>query len=558
MSDKNTDNFFEKYTTVHNAIQKPVSLLEQVSLLNEIGSSLSSEQDTKKLMEKILVSAKKITNADGGTFYHRKGNSLQFTILINDSLNIHQDGSSKKVSNLPEIELCDKNKTPNYHNVASYAALNKETVNIADAYENKDFDFSGTRKFDEAMHYTSTSFLTVPIIDHKDNVIAVIQLINAKNYTTGETDVFSIEHQKLVESLASQAAVSLSNKKLIEDQRILFEAFIELIAGAIDDKSPHTGDHCRRVPELTLLLAQAVIDTNKGPLASFNMSEDEFYALKIAGWLHDCGKIITPDHVMEKSTKLETIHDRIHEVKARFEILKRDAKINYLEAFSTADNKVKLLNDHETEVQQLNDDQQFICMANIGSEFITDDHKDRINQIACYTWVDADGNKQPLLSHEEIYNLHISRGTLTAEEREIINGHMTATIKMLDALPYPEHLTNVPEYAGGHHEKMDGTGYPKGLTREQMSVPARIMGVADIFEAITAKDRPYRDGTTLTDALNILGSLKLKNHIDPDVFDVFDVFIEKKIYLTYAKMFMSPEQIDKVDHSKIKGYEHKS
>ena len=541
-----------KNTETASSSNRPVSMIERLARLNEIGIALSSEQNIDVLLEKILSSAKEITNADGGTLYTRTGNELEFTILMNKSLNTHLGGTSGEKCQLPPVKLFEADGAPNTHNVAAFAAVNKQTVNVDDSYTNDNFDFSGTKAFDEKMNYRSRSFLTVPIIDHHDKVISVLQLINAISHETGEIKEFTSEDQQLVESLASQAAVALSNKRLIDDQKKLFESFIELIAGAIDDKSPHTGGHCRRVPELTMLLAQATIDTQHGPMADFDMSETDFYTLKIASWLHDCGKIITPEHVVDKSTKLQTIHDRIHEVDTRFEVIKRDARIEYLEALAAdASRKQQLQAEYEQKITQLEDDQAFIRMANIGGEFISDERKERISQIARYQWTNSDGEQQDLLSEEEVYNLHIARGTLTNEEREIINGHMAATIKMLEALPYPDHLSKVPEYAGGHHEKMDGTGYPKGLTREQMSIPARMMGIADIFEAITAPDRPYRKGNTLTEALNLLGTFKMNDHVDPDLFDVF---IREKVFEKYAEEFLAPEQIDTVDINNIKGY----
>ncbi|MBT8440230.1 MAG: GAF domain-containing protein [Gammaproteobacteria bacterium] len=540
-------------TNPTGATNRPVSKVERLARLNEIGIALSSQQNINVLLEKILSSAKEITNADGGTLYTRNGNELAFTILMNKSLNTHLGGTSGERCQLPPVKLFESDGTPNTHNVAAFSAVNKQTVNVDDSYTNENFDFSGTKAFDEKMHYRSKSFLTVPIIDHHDKVISVLQLINAKSHETGEIVSLSSEDLQLVESLASQAAVALSNKRLIDDQKKLFESFIELIAGAIDDKSPHTGGHCRRVPELTMLLAKATIDTEDGPMADFNMSETDFYTLKIASWLHDCGKIITPEHVVDKSTKLQTIHDRIHEVDTRFEVIKRDARIEYLEALAAdSSQKAKLEADYNQRISQLEDDQGFIRMANIGGEFISDERKQRISDIAKYQWTDSDGKQRDLLSDDEIYNLHIARGTLTDEERAIINGHMSATIKMLEALPYPDHLNKVPEYAGGHHEKMDGTGYPKGLTREQMSIPARMMGIADIFEAITAPDRPYRKGNTLTEALNLLGTFKMNDHIDPDLFHVF---IRERVYEKYAEEFLAPEQIDDVDINAIKGYQ---
>ena len=536
---------------------RQLNMVERLARLNEIGIALSSEQNINVLLEMILSSAKEITNADGGTLYTREGNELAFTILMNNSLNTHLGGTSSEMCQLPPVKMFEPDGRPNIHNVAAFSAVNKQTVNVDDSYTSENFDFSGTKAFDQKMNYRSESFLTVPIIDHQDKVISVLQLINAKNHENDEVIPFSQEDQQLVESLASQAAVALSNKRLIDDQKKLFESFIELIAGAIDDKSPHTGGHCRRVPELTMLLAQATIDTKQGPMTDFSMSETDFYTLKIASWLHDCGKIITPEHVVDKSTKLQTIHDRIHEVDTRFEVIKRDARIRYLEALASSDAtddglREQLAADYHQQISQLEDDQVFLRMANIGGEFISEEHKQRINEIAKRQWTDSDGKQRNLLNEDEIYNLHISRGTLTDEERAIINGHMAATIRMLESLPYPDHLNKVPEYAGGHHEKMDGTGYPKGLTREQMSIPARIMGIADIFEAITAPDRPYRKGNTLSEALDLLGTFKMNDHIDPDLFDVF---IREKVYEKYAREFLAPEQMDKVDINAIKGYQ---
>ena len=201
-------------------------------------------------------------------------------------------------------------------------------------------------------------------------------------------------------------------------------------------------------------------------------------------------------------------------------------------------------------VAELNGDREFLRRANVGGEFMKEDDIARVNRIATYRWRDVNGVECNFLTDEELKNLTIRAGTLTADERQIINHHIVATIKMLEELPWPKHLKNVPEYAGGHHERMDGKGYPKGLKRDEMSVQARVMGIADIFEALTARDRPYKKGKTLTESLDILGKFKLNGHVDPDLFDVF---IREKVYLKYAEQFMDPEQIDDVDLSKIPG-----
>jgi HD-GYP domain-containing protein (c-di-GMP phosphodiesterase class II) len=374
----------------------------------------------------------------------------------------------------------------------------------------------------------------------------VLQLINPRNDETGEIVTFSAADQRLAESLASQAAVALTNRLLINQLEELFESFIGMINTAIDEKSPYTGGHCQRVPVLTMMLAEAAAATTQGALADFAMNDRDRYELKLAGLLHDCGKVTTPVHVVDKSTKLETIVDRIQVIDTRFEVLKRDAEIEMLR-----DGLPAARERFAERVRELDADRVFLRNANIGVEHMSESDVARVKRIGAYRWKDVSGRDAPFLTEEEVENLTIRSGTLTAEERKIINHHIVATIKMLEALPWPKHLTNVPEYAGGHHERMDGKGYPKGLTREQMSVQARCMGIADIFEALTAKDRPYKQGKTLSESLEILGKFKQNGHIDPDLFDIF---VRQKVYQRYAEMFLDPDQIDVVDESKIPGY----
>lgn len=532
---------------------------ESIRALSAVGIALSAEKDERRLLELIVQSAKQLTNADGGTFYSRtEDDELKFEIMHTDTLGVHMGGTSGIPIDLPNVPLFDENGAPNEKMVAAKAAVSGETVNIRDAYNAPDFDFSGTRAFDETTGYRSKSFLTVPLRNHEDEVIGVLQLINAVDRETGGLVPFSIADQELVMSLASQAATVLTKERLIKEHRTLFESFIELIAAAIDDKSPYTGGHCRRVPELTLMLADAAAETQYGPLKDFTMNEDDRYELKIAGWLHDCGKVTTPEHVVDKSTKLETIFDRIHMINARFEVLKRDAEIRVLKKKLEAKDKGKRINEAKldkelvAELEQLERDREFLNVCNVGSESMAKEDQARVERIAGYRWVNGDGEEVNFLTDEEIYNLNIKKGTLTPEEREIINHHIVATIKMLESLPYPKHLRRVPEFACGHHEKMDGSGYPRGLTREEMSVQARVMGIADIFEALTADDRPYKPAMPISEALQVLGRMKLNKHIDPDLFDVF---IRKKVYLRYAQQFLEPRQIDHVDLTKIPGYE---
>ncbi|MDZ4201609.1 MAG: HD domain-containing phosphohydrolase [Gallionella sp.] len=534
------------------------NLRHRLKELNEIGIALSQQIDINSLLEIILEAAKRITNADGGTLYlhDMERYRLRFEILRNDTLKISMGGTSGVPASFSPIPLYDEEGNQNHAMVVTHAVLSGETVNIADAYTEQGYDFSGTKKFDAKTGYRSKSFLAVPMRNHENEVIGVLQLINAMDRENGEIVPFSKDDQQLLESLASQAAIALSNRRLIAQLEELFEAFIQLINTAIDDKSPYTGGHCARVPALTMMLAGAVNRTRQGPLKDFVMSERDQHELKIAGLLHDCGKITTPVHVVDKATKLHTLFDRIHLIDTRFEVLKRDAEIAMLRALheegGTARHGAEVIRaEYEAGVRQLEEDREFLRHCNIGGEAMSQEAQQRVKRIATYRWRDVDGNEAGFLSADELENLNIRAGTLTDAEREIINHHIVVTIKMLESLPWPKHLKNVPEYAGGHHERMDGKGYPRGLTRDQMSVQARLMGIADIFEALTAKDRPYKPGKTLTESLSILGKFKLGGHIDPDLFDIF---IREKVYLEYAKRFLAPEQIDEVDVSKIPGY----
>jgi HD-GYP domain-containing protein (c-di-GMP phosphodiesterase class II) len=534
-----------------------IDLLSRLKALNNIGVALSAEKDGTQLQEMILKEAKKIAFADGGTLYIRtEDNQLKFEIMLTDSLNIHRGGTSAStVNDMPLLPMYKPNGEPNLGIVAVYAAVHGQTINIPDAYSNTEFEFSGMRKFDQEMKYHSKSFLTVPMKDHDGEIIGVLQLINAKNPVTGEITVFGSLEQELVESLASQAAVALANQSLLEKQRLLFEGFIKLIAKALDEKSPYNGEHCRRVPELTIMLADAASKIDIGPLKDFKMTEVDFYELKVAGLLHDCGKITTPEYVIDKATKLQTIFDRIDLIDTRFEVLKRDAEIALLrEQLGEKLDSQALETKLAEKVKILNQESKFLHQCNRGGEFMSDELKQQVSAISKRRWKSTIGGQvieKNFLSNNEVYNLQIAKGTLTTEEREIINNHIDATINMLEALPYPKYLQHVPEYAGGHHERMDGKGYPKGLKREQMSIPARMMGIADVFEALTAGNRPYKSAMPLPIALNILGKLKEDNHIDPDLFDVF---IQQKVYLRYAERFLIPEQIQEVDLSKLPGY----
>jgi HD-GYP domain-containing protein (c-di-GMP phosphodiesterase class II) len=531
-------------------------LLRRLEFLNEVGVALSGEKDLDRLLESILVAAKRLARADGGTLYRMSEDrrSLGFEIVRTDSLGIALGGTTGERVPFPPVPLYDEQGRENLHNVAACAVLQQRTVLIEDAYTAQGFDFSGTRAFDARTGYRSRSFLTVPMRNHEDEIIGVLQLINARG-GDGQLAGFSDTDRRLAESLASQAAVVLTNRLLIARLERLFESFIGLINAAIDDKSPYTGGHCERVPQLTMLLADATARTTEGPLAGFTMDEQQRYELRIAALLHDCGKVTTPVHVVDKATKLETLFDRIQLVDTRIELARREAEVEHLRAQVWALEQGQAAPEASAlraRLDALAEAREFLRRVNIGGEAMSPADQQRVRDLAAQWSVTvATGERVPLLTADEVENLTIARGTLTAAERQVINRHIELTIQMLEALPWPRHLRNVPEFAGGHHERMDGKGYPRGLTGDQMSVQARMMAIADVFEALTARDRPYKPGKSLTEALTILGQMSVGGHIDPELFDVF---VRERVYAEYARQFMNEEQIDQVDESAIPGY----
>ena len=531
-----------------NDKQKIKNLENRIHRLNEIGMALSTESDSNKLFEMILEEARNITNADGRTLYSKnKEGNLKFEILRNDTMNTIMGGSSNKEIPFDPVKLWVDDSTPNQSNVSAYVALTGETVNIKDAYQEAGFDFSGTKSYDEKTGYHSKSFLTVPLKNHENEIIGVMQLINARN-EDNEVVPFDKDMQEQIESLASQGAVALTNKKLVGELKILFEAFIQLIATAIDKKSEYTGGHCSRVPVITMMLADAVAKTRSGKYKDFSMTEEERYELYIAAWLHDCGKVATPPHVVDKGTKLETIFDRIELVKTRMEILKRDVEIDFLKrqlngSLPEFDEKYK------KDIKEIDENIKFIEACNIGGEFMKSELQDKIVAISKQKLF-LNNKEMNILTDNEVRNLNITKGTLLPEERDIINDHISITIDMLEELPYPKNLKNIPEFAGGHHEKMDGTGYPKGLKADQMSPQAKIMAIADIYEALTAADRPYKEGKKLSQAMRIMGFMKNDYHIDEDLFEIF---VNSGVYKKYAEDHVASNQIDQIDEKAVLG-----
>jgi HD-GYP domain-containing protein (c-di-GMP phosphodiesterase class II) len=587
------DALGQAQTVMHRSVKERTAALElaqaKLSRIVDTGIELGRQQDRSALLHSALFGARDIAHCQAATlFLKTERNTLRFTLRTSDDA-------------LPatELALYDINGHPDHRYVATHVVLTGETVVIDDIYSETRFDVSGTKRFSDSSGMRVVSTLNVPLKAREGHVLGLFQLMNALDPKTGAVIPFDPEIVSFVEALAAQAAVALENQNLFGAQKALLDAMIQILAGAIDTKSPYTGGHCERVPQLAFMLAQEASDTTQGPLADFAFhTEDEWREFRIGAWLHDCGKVTTPEFVVDKATKLETIFNRIHEIRTRFEVLLRDARIECLEA-TLADPTQAQDADQRFEARrvQLLSDFAFVAECNLGSEFMAPDKVERLRAIAQTTWQRhfddrlglahdelARFEREParplpaqeflladkvqhlferppsaaldsrygfavkvpeyLYNHGEVHNLTIARGTLTDEERFKINEHIIQTIVMLENMPLPYNLKRVPEYAGTHHETLIGTGYPRRLTENELSVPSRIMAIADVFEALTSRDRPYKKAKTLSESVRILYGFKRRRHIDPVLFDLF---LTSGIYRRYAEQYLLPEQIDEVD-----------
>ena len=501
--------------------------------LAAIGTALSSESNMDKILEMILDEARELTRADAGTLYtvSSDNTALDFAILHNSTMNTRMGGTSGAEINLPPVPLVVNGGSPNMAHVSAYCVHTRRVVNIEDVYVAKEFDFTGPRKYDEATGYRTQSMLVIPMLNHEDEVIGVLQLLNSLD---DEKNVapFSQYRQDLALSLASQAAVTLTNTQLIHDLRNLFDAFIQSIATAIDAKSSYTSGHIQRVAELTMMIADAINNDEQGAFKEFSFTSDEMEELKIAAWLHDVGKITTPEHIMDKSTRLETVSDGIELVKTRFNLFRQAIVCDYqAQKIDAPKSEHTLLDaDMKRELDEIDEELNFIISCNNPVKFMRDEDIERLKKLsqkkkkcimgeACY------------LTPVELDFLTVRKGSLTMHERSIIEHHALMTQLILDKLPFPKKMAKATEYASHHHEKPDGSGYPNGASGEKLSLQARILAVADIFEALTASDRPYKPAMSIEKAISILEDMKNHGKIDEKVFRLFQ---SSEIYKEYS------------------------
>lgn len=492
-------------------------ILEQVDDILNIGIALSAEKDKNRLLEMIVSEARRITNADGGTLYLCENNCLAFKIMQTESTNTYMGGRGEKI-NIPPVAL-------RMENVSAYAALTHKSVNVPNVYQAEEFDFSGPKKFDEATGYRTLSMLVIPLENHEDEVIGVLQLINARDENK-ELIPFAPHYENVISSLASQAAIAVTNMQLIADIENLFNSFVQVMATAIDSRTPYNANHTRRVALLAGELARAINQESEGKWEDVSFNEDQIAQLVMAGWLHDIGKIATPLEVMNKSTRIER---QIELVMQRFDYIYSSLKDEFLEkklallSSSVPDKEERSAELElwwENERNYLEETRQFIIKVDNPSTFVNQEIVERLKEIASRTYQDCSGEEHNWLTAEELQCLSVSKGTLTEGERKVMEDHVVVTGRMLEKIPFTRKLKDVPYFAAIHHEHLDGKGYPQGLAGEQIPLEGRILALVDVFDALTASDRPYKKAMPLEQALKILGFMVKDGELDGELLKI--------------------------------------
>jgi HD-GYP domain-containing protein (c-di-GMP phosphodiesterase class II) len=528
--------------------------IRHIHKLTRIGEALSSENQLDRIFDLILDECLDYTHADGATIYTVSGNkkNLDFKVVYNHSLNLHMGGSFSSIA-WPSIPLYDKDGTPRLKNMVTYVYHTKTSQCFDDIYDQAIIDTSGTKHRDSLNKYRSKSMLAIPLKNHEDEVLGVIQLINAKT-KGGKVTSFTPEHIAMLNSMASQAAIALSNKKLIQDLEKLLHQFIQAIASALDRKSKYTGGHITRVATLTELFAKKINQSSEGYFGKLNFTVDELEEISLSGWMHDIGKIVTPEYIMDKSTKLETIADRIELIRLRFEVLslainRELDRLSLGEPSTSTKKQMKLLK--ECLVQSI-DDLKFIEKVNKSEALLLEENRERICRIASFN-ITLGGKTYILLKDDERDNLLIQKGTLSNDEIQKMQDHVSVTWDMLSRLSFPKKFTQVPLYASSHHEKLNGSGYPFSMSGDKIPLQGRIIALADIFEALTAADRPYKKAKPLSEAVRILANMAKNNEIDKDLLDFL---LDSGLYREYGEMFLPKKLLDNVDIEQMKSIYH--
>lgn len=508
-----------------------VSDSEILDRVMEINLKLSAEKDREVLYEMILTLIRELTQSDAGTLYllSEDKRHLEFKVVQNSSLNTFLGTKEQKIFWDP-LPLYLQNGEENRNMVAVCCALDKKIINIKDIYNNSEYNFEGAKAFDKKNGYCSKSMLVVPLVNHENDTIGVIQLLNKEIHQKNSS--YTKYDEKISKALSLQASMSLTNAILINSLEEFLESFVNSIADAIDAKSRHTSTHIKKMSKLVPMIAKS-INADDGIYKNVKYTKNDFKEIELAAKLHDIGKISIPEWVIDKSTKLQKLIDGFELVILRFELIKRDLKIDYLENRLTKD-------DYKSKLNYIEDSLEFLKTANIGGEFMSDEAIKRVEDIASYKYIE-NGKEKNLLTSEEVYNLSIRKGTLTKEEKDIMNSHADLSYKMLSNLNFPKKYSNVMHIAVNHHEKLNGKGYPRGLKDDDIVLEDRILILADVFEALTSSDRPYKGIKKLSEVFRILDFMVKDGEIDSDLLEFFK---NSNAFKAYCKDELLDEQID--------------
>ena len=572
-------------TEVH-LLSRTISILkDNIKRFLSINSAINKERDLDKLLGFILVELSKVANAEGGIIS-----------LLDERGQYRADAKFyyKKLFKNKNKKFLKKISMEQFKGIMPSALdiCNSEFIHMTVTREDPAVAIDNFASVFNDPEVQYLDIIHLPLLNSTDECLGVLTFIKRVDNLQSS---FQENHVFFIKTLVDVASVALEDHRLLESEHNLLVAMVRIIAGAIDAKSPYTGAHCQRVPVIFNMILEAANAAEEGELKDFICTDEEKEEANFAAWLHDCGKVTTPEYIVDKATKLETIYDRIHEIRMRFEVLKRDVEIACLKDIINGSDPQERNRQAEEALRALDDEFTFIAHCNDGSEYLDAAALERLQAIGKRIWkrtldkrlgVSKDelarmgdifeslpvfeellsdkaehiikrspGNSteeykslgviseppENLYNRGELYNLSITRGTLNFEERYKINDHVTQTMIMLNKLPLPKRMKNIPTLAGAHHETLDGKGYPRQLQGDDIDIKARMLAIADIFEALTASDRPYKSAKTLSEALKIMKWFRDNNHIDPDLYELF---IRENIPQKYAKEYLRPDQYD--------------
>jgi len=488
-----------------------------IARLNRIGVALSSQTDLDKLFQLIVTSARESTSADGGSLYILERDRLNFVVAQNETLS-RRPGWVDPFKPHP-LPLSSRS-------IAGYVASTGRVVNIADVYcIPPDAPFGFDKSYDQQNGYRTRSTLCVPMHDTEGKVVGVVQLVNRMS-REGDVLPFTESDEELLLSLASQAAVAYLNARLLRQFKDLLDAVVEYSVTAIESRSPVTAGHTRRLVRYCMALAEAVNRETEGRLKDVKFTPDQLEEIRFAAWLHDIGKISVPESVLDKAAKLAP--SVIESVKYRFRFAEQELEAERDRKLGQAppQERQTIATEYERALHELRDGLQLVIAANTKL-VMSDEEIERIRALAVREFTTPEGERRPLLSPDELEHLCVKRGNLSPREWQIMQDHVVQTAAIVKKLPFPEKLRNVAEIAASHHEKMDGSGYPRGLKGDEILPGARILAVADVFEALVAEDRPYKPRKSIAEALAILQGLARKNQLDPDFVELF---VRRRVY----------------------------